>query len=238
VAGSHHGAELELLAVDECGRMRPETLRAVLAAAPQRAALVSVMWATNEVGTVNPIRELGAVGHEFDVPLRTDAVQTVGVLPVDFAGCGADALTPTGHKLGGPYGQGALLLRREPACVPSLHGGGQERDVRSGTLNVPAVVCLAVAVGHAVAEAPRRFTVGRDGGGVDPEPAAARALRARAPAHVGLEVAQECECVEQQPGRIGEGEWKRGAAGKWGCRPIEGPVGLGGDDCSAGSGAG
>jgi cysteine desulfurase len=152
----HDGAELELLAVDECGRVRPETLRAALAAAPQRAALVSVMWANNEVGTVNPIRELAAVAHEFGVPLHTDAVQAVGVLPVDFAGCGADALTLTGHKLGGPYGQGVLLLRREPACVPLLHGGGQERDVRSGTSNVAAVTGLAVALGYAVAEAPRR----------------------------------------------------------------------------------
>jgi cysteine desulfurase len=113
------------------------------------------MWANNEVGTVNPIRELAAVAHEFDVPLHTDAVQAVGVLPVDFAGCGADALTLTGHRLCGPYGQG-VLLRRELACVPLLHGGGQERDIRSGTVNVPAVVGLAVAVGHAAAEAPRR----------------------------------------------------------------------------------
>lgn len=153
---AHQGAELVLLAVDEFGRVRPETLRAALAAAPERAAVVSVMWANNEVGTVNPIRELAAVAHEFDVPLHTDAVQAVGVLPVDFGACGADALTLTGHKLGGPFGQGALLLRRELGCVPLLHGGGQEREVRSGTLNVPAVVGLAVAVERAVARAPRR----------------------------------------------------------------------------------
>jgi cysteine desulfurase len=151
------GAELELLPVDACGRVRPEALRAALAAAPHRAAVVSVMWANNEVGTVNPIRELAAVAHEFEVPFHTDAVQAVGVLPVDFAGCGADALTLTGHKLGGPYGQGALLLRRELACVPLLHGGGQDRDVRPGPVNVPAAVGLAAAVAHAVAEAPRRF---------------------------------------------------------------------------------
>jgi cysteine desulfurase len=148
----HQGAELEPLEVDAYGRVRPETLRAALARDPERAALVSVMWANNEVGTVNPIRELAEVAHEFDVPLHTDAVQAVGVLPVDFARCGADALTLTGHKLGGPYGQGALLLRRELACAPLLHGGGQERDVRSGTLNVPAVIGLAVAVEHAVAD--------------------------------------------------------------------------------------
>jgi cysteine desulfurase len=152
----HQGAQLELLEVDEVGRVRPETLRAALARDPQSAALVSAMWANNEVGTVNPVRELAEVAHEFGVPLHTDAVQAVGVLPVDFAACEADALTLTGHKLGGPYGQGALLLRRELVCAPLLHGGGQERDVRSGTLNVPAVVGLAVAVQYAVADAPRR----------------------------------------------------------------------------------
>ncbi|MHA6796061.1 cysteine desulfurase family protein [Pseudonocardia bannensis] len=155
----HEGADVELLEVDELGRVRPDTLRAAIAAAPERVALVSVMWANNEVGTVNPIRELAAIAHEFDVPLHTDAVQAVGILPIDFAACGADALTLTGHKLGGPYGAGALLLGREVALTPLLHGGGQERDVRSGTLDTPSVVGLATAVEQAVADAPRRATV-------------------------------------------------------------------------------
>jgi cysteine desulfurase len=152
----HEGARVELLPVDEDGRVRPDTLRAALAAAPETVALASVMWANNEVGTVNPIRELAAVAHEHGVPLHTDAVQAVGILPVDFTACGVDALTLTGHKLGGPYGAGALLLGREVACAPLLHGGGQERDVRSGTLDTPAVLALAEAVERAVADAPRR----------------------------------------------------------------------------------
>ncbi|WP_338051752.1 cysteine desulfurase family protein [Pseudonocardia acidicola] len=155
----HEGADVELLEVDELGRVRPETLRAALAAAPERVALVSVMWANNEVGTVNPIRELAGIAHEFDVPLHTDAVQAVGILPIDFTASGADALTLTGHKLGGPYGAGALLLGREVALTPLLHGGGQERDVRSGTLDTPSVVGLGVAVELAVADAPRRAAV-------------------------------------------------------------------------------
>jgi cysteine desulfurase len=153
---AHEGAEVELLAVDEVGRVRPETLRAALADRPEQAALVSVMWANNEVGTVNPVRELAAVAHSFGVPLHTDAVQAVGILPVDFAASGVDALTLTGHKLGGPYGAGALLLGRTVELTPLLHGGGQERDVRSGTLDTPAVVGLAAAVELAVADAPRR----------------------------------------------------------------------------------
>jgi cysteine desulfurase len=152
----HEGAEVELLPVDRDGRVRPDALRAALDRDPASAALVSVMWANNEVGTVNPVRELAAVAREHGVPLHTDAVQAVGVLPVDFAASGADALTLTGHKLGGPYGAGVLLLGRAVALTPLLHGGGQERDVRSGTLDTPAVVGLAVAVEHAVADAPQR----------------------------------------------------------------------------------
>ncbi len=153
---AHEGAQVEVLAVDGNGRVRPETLRAALAARPEQVALVSVMWANNEVGTVNPIRELAEIAHSFEVPLHTDAVQAVGVLPVDFAASGADALVLTGHKLGGPYGAGALLLGRSVSLTPLLHGGGQERDVRSGTLDTPAVVGLATAVELAVADAPRR----------------------------------------------------------------------------------
>jgi cysteine desulfurase len=152
----HEGAQAEVLPVDEAGRLRPEALRAALAPAPETVALVSVMWANNEVGTVNPIRELAAVAHEHGVPLHTDAVQAVGILPVDFAASGADALTLTGHKLGGPYGAGALLLGRKVALTALLHGGGQERDVRSGTLDTPAILALAAAVEISVADAPRR----------------------------------------------------------------------------------
>lgn len=153
---THEGARLRLLEVDATGRVHPETLRAALAEDPDGNALVSVMWANNEVGTVNPVRELAAVAHEFGVPFHTDAVQAVGILDVDFAASGADALTLTGHKLGGPYGAGALLLGREVVCTPLLHGGGQERDVRSGTLDVPSVAGLAAAVVESVAAAPRR----------------------------------------------------------------------------------
>src|SRR6201991_3889767 len=152
----HEDAEVELLDVDDVGRVRPETLRAALATGPERVALVSVMWANNEVGTVNPIRELAAIAHEFGVPMHTDAVQAVGVLPVDFGASGVDALTLTGHKLGGPIGAGALLLGRGGVLASLLHGGGQEREVRSGTLDTAGVIGLAAAVEMAVADAPRR----------------------------------------------------------------------------------
>lgn len=152
----HEGAELDVLTVDELGRARPDALRALLAEHPDEVAVVSVMWANNEVGTINDVRALAAVAHEFGVPLHTDAVQAVGAVDVDFASCGADALSLTGHKLGGPVGAGVLLLRRDVTCTPLLHGGGQERDVRSGTLDVPGVMALATAVRAAVADVPRR----------------------------------------------------------------------------------
>ena len=138
-------AEPVWLAVDAAGTVRPEVLRAALEQAPDQAALVTVMWANNEVGTVHPIAELAAVAREHGVPFHTDAVQAAAQLPVDFAASGADALTVTGHKLGGPVGVGALILARGTEPVPVLHGGGQERDIRSGTLDTPAIRAFAVA---------------------------------------------------------------------------------------------
>lgn len=153
---SHEGAQIEWLDVDDCGRVLPAAFRLALEAAPDEVALVTVMWANNEVGTVQPIAELADIAHAFGVPLHTDAVQAVGQLPVDFGASGVDALTITGHKFGGPLGVGALLLGRDVDIAPVLHGGGQERDVRSGTLDVPAIAGLATAVEIAVKEQPER----------------------------------------------------------------------------------
>ncbi|MBV8179545.1 MAG: aminotransferase class V-fold PLP-dependent enzyme, partial [Mycobacterium sp.] len=113
-------------------------------------ALVSVMWANNEVGTVMPIGELAAVAAEFDVPMHSDAVQAVGQLPVVFAASQLSAMSVAAHKFGGPPGVGALLLRRDVGCVPLSHGGGQERDIRSGTPDVAGAVGMATAMQLAV----------------------------------------------------------------------------------------
>lgn len=141
----HEGAVVSWLPVDEYGRVRPETLRAVLAEYAAETALVSIMWANNEVGTISAVDELAAIAHEHGVPMHTDAVQAVGQLLVHFGASGVDALTVTGHKFGGPFGAGALLLRREVECMPLLHGGGHERDVRSGSPDAVALVGLAAA---------------------------------------------------------------------------------------------
>ncbi len=139
VAGRPAGCRVvEWLPVDRNGVVAPETL-ATRWAPPTTSHWSSVMWANNEVGTVEPIAELAEIAHRYGVPFHSDAVQAAGVLPVDFAASGVDALTITGHKLGGPVGAGALLLRRDATLEAVLHGGGQERDVRSGTLDVAGV---------------------------------------------------------------------------------------------------
>jgi cysteine sulfinate desulfinase/cysteine desulfurase-like protein len=139
------GAEAVWLGVDRAGAVGPEVLRAAIGQASEQVAMVSVMWANNEVGTVQPVAALAAVAHEYGVPFHTDAVQAAAQLPVDFAASGADALTVTAHKLGGPVGVGALILGRGVGPVPVLHGGGQERDIRSGTLDTAAIRAFAVA---------------------------------------------------------------------------------------------
>jgi cysteine desulfurase len=143
---AHEGAKITWLEVDHVGRVDPETVRAAIEAEPESVALVSVMWANNEVGTVQPIAEIAATAHEFGIPVHSDAVQAAGHVEVDFAGSGLDLMSVSGHKVGGPHGVGALLARRDAALVPLTHGGGQERQVRSGTLDVPAIRGFAVAL--------------------------------------------------------------------------------------------
>ncbi|MGR6972867.1 cysteine desulfurase family protein [Streptomyces cynarae] len=143
--GEHEGATVEYLPVDSYGRVHPEALREAIARDPGDVALATVMWANNEIGTVMPVRELAETAREFDVPLHADAVQAFGQVPVDFEASGLAAMTVSGHKIGGPYGIGALVLGRQYSPVPVLHGGGQERHVRSGTLDVPAIASFAVA---------------------------------------------------------------------------------------------
>ncbi|HEX6969639.1 MAG TPA: cysteine desulfurase family protein [Micromonosporaceae bacterium] len=146
----HEGAAVSWLPVDRLARLSVAQLRAELDAHGDEVALITAMWANNEVGTLQPVAELAAVAAEYGIPFHTDAVQAVGQVPVDFAASGVAAMTITGHKIGGPAGVGALLLSRDVPCTPLLHGGGQERDIRSGTLDVPGIVAFSVAVEAAV----------------------------------------------------------------------------------------
>ncbi len=141
------GCVIEWLPVDDVGRVDPDHVRARLG---DDVALCTVMWANNEVGTVQPIAAISAACADAGVPFHTDAVQALGQLDVDGALPGLTSMAFSGHKIGAPVGTGALVLRRDARIVPVVHGGGQEREVRSGTLDAPGTAALAVAVRHAV----------------------------------------------------------------------------------------
>jgi cysteine desulfurase len=148
--GDNDGAEVELLPVDSTGRLDLDALRASIERDPETVAVVSVMWANNEVGTLQPVCEVVELCRPHGIPVHTDAVQALGSVPLGFAASGVDAMTITGHKAGGPFGVGALLVRRELAVTALVHGGGQERDIRSGTIDTPAIAAFAAAVELAV----------------------------------------------------------------------------------------
>ncbi|WP_280401759.1 cysteine desulfurase family protein [Nocardia carnea] len=152
----HEGARVTWLPVDGDGIVAPETLRAELAENAGEVALVTVMWANNEIGAIQPIAELAAIARAAGVPMHSDAVQAAAQLPIDFGASGLAAASFAGHKLGGPHGVGVLLLGRQVGCVPLLHGGGHERDLRSGTSDVAATAGLAAALHQTVAEMPFR----------------------------------------------------------------------------------
>lgn len=150
----HEGATVVWLPVDHDGVVSEEAIRAELAAHADTTALLTVMWANNEVGTVQDIPALTALAHGYGVPVHTDAVQAFGALPVDFRAAGVDTMAISGHKIGGPVGVGALVVGRAVKLTPVMHGGGQERDIRSGTLDTPGIAAFAAAAREATENLP------------------------------------------------------------------------------------
>lgn len=141
----HEQAEISWIPVDSDGLIELDVLRSELARNPESIALVTVMWANNEVGSIQPVREIVEAAHAVGVPVHSDAVQAFGSVPVEFRETGLDAMSVSGHKIGGPVGVGALLLGRAVKLTPVQHGGGQERDVRSGTLDTASIAAFAAA---------------------------------------------------------------------------------------------
>ena len=158
-----HGFTVDVVPVDRTGLVTPEAFSAVLR---PETALASVMYANNEVGTVQPVAGLAAVARQAGVPFHTDAVQAAGWLPLDTRTLGIDAMSISGHKLGAPKGCGVLFVRGRTRIEPLIHGGGQERGRRSGTENVAGAVGMAAALALAQAgqeEQRRRVAALRDG---------------------------------------------------------------------------
>ena len=145
----HEGAEVSWLPVSPDGMLDLEALQAELTRDPESIALVTVMWANNEVGSIQPIHRVVELAHTAGVPVHSDAVQAFGSVPVDYRASGLDAMSISGHKIGGPIGVGALILGRSVKLTPVQHGGGQERDVRSGTLDTASIAAFAAAADSA-----------------------------------------------------------------------------------------
>ena len=146
------GAELYLIPSDQQGSLNLVEFENFLERNSSRVALVSVMWANNEIGVIHPIAEITKLARGFEIPVHSDAIAALGHIPVNFTQSGLAAMTITGHKLGGPVGSGALILRRDQKITPVNHGGGQERNIRSGTPDAASAAALALTISEAVSE--------------------------------------------------------------------------------------
>ena len=159
------GYQVTYLPVDDMGRVRLEEIQEAIT---ERTILISIMFANNEIGVINPIAEIGRIAHERGILFHTDAVQGVGKIPVDVQAMQVDLLSLTAHKIYGPKGCGALYVRKKGPRVrltPQMDGGGHERGMRSGTLNVPGIVGLGEACEICRREMPeesKRLTYLRD----------------------------------------------------------------------------
>lgn len=162
------GFDRVILPVDAAGRIRAEDWIAGLedsAGAPSDLALLTCMWANNETGAIQPLESLASFARDNGVPFHTDAVQAVGHIPVDFHALGATTLAASAHKFGGPKNTGLMLARRDADILSPVRGGGQERKLRSGTVNVQGAVGCAAALASAIKEleqATARMRVARE----------------------------------------------------------------------------
>ncbi|HXN08573.1 MAG TPA: aminotransferase class V-fold PLP-dependent enzyme, partial [Candidatus Acidoferrales bacterium] len=145
------GHKVTVVPVDRDGLVSEDALKAALDGSP---SVVSIMHGNNEIGTIQDIARLASLTHEHGGIFHSDAVQTVGHVPVDVRALGVDALSLSGHKFEGPKGVGALFVRKDVPLVPLIVGGGQEGGRRAGTENVPGIVGLSIALSLAVSDVP------------------------------------------------------------------------------------
>jgi cysteine desulfurase len=153
----HDGAIVEWIPVDGTGRIDLHALERAIARDPEDVALVTLLAANNEVGTIQPVTEVAALAAAHGIPVHVDAISAYGHVPIDFAAlhsAGVSAVSISAHKIGGPVGIAALVLSRQAKVEPLIHGGGQQRQVRSGTQDVAAAVSFAVAASAAIRNMP------------------------------------------------------------------------------------
>ena len=153
---SAQGAETHFVPMDQDGVLDLSDLSKVISERAHEIALVTLMWANNEIGVIHPIEQIAAVANTHSIPVHSDAIAALGHIPVSFKASGLQALTITGHKIGAPVGVGALILARSEKLTPVFHGGGQERNLRSGTPDAASASALAIAVREAVEEQPQK----------------------------------------------------------------------------------
>lgn len=146
----HHGAHTVEIGVDEHGAICLDNVADAMAACRGTGAIASFQWVNNEVGTVQPLRDIVELAERYGIPVHADAVQGVGHLPFHFASSGLSSAAISAHKVGGPVGIGALLARRDAQLAPVIHGGGQERRLRSGTVDAPSAWAFAAALDEAM----------------------------------------------------------------------------------------
>ena len=150
----HDGAQIIWLKIDKDGFLDLEYLTQLLKEKADKVALIALMWANNETGVINDIKKICEIASEYSIPVHSDAVATFGHLPISFKDSGLTAMSVSAHKIGGPIGVGALIVSRAAKLVSLIHGGGQERGMRSGTMNAPAAKAFAHAAEIAIRELP------------------------------------------------------------------------------------
>ena len=149
---NHDGAEIVWLPVDYQGIIDFDFFEKFLEENHERVALVNLMWANNETGVVTDMAKVVAIAKKYDIPVHSDAIAAFGHIPVSFADSGLSTMSISAHKVGGPVRAGALIVSRSTKLVSIIHGGGQERGMRSGTMNAPVAKAFALAAELAVAE--------------------------------------------------------------------------------------
>ena len=148
----HDGAEIVWLPVDYQGVIDFDFFEKFLDENHERVALINLMWANNETGVITDMQRVVALAKKHDIPVHSDAIAAFGHVPISFANSGLNTMSISAHKVGGPVGAGALIVSRSTKLVSIIHGGGQERGMRSGTMNAPVAKAFALAAELAVAE--------------------------------------------------------------------------------------